>query len=171
MKLTAVCALCLLMVACGNDRGAVFSQREKTGQSTTTTGPARVPEPDMKQFDQEIALRILSVDEHRATRSYERSAPRRLRPVLEEVPRNSASESDNSNVWARLAECESSNTNVVGGRYSGYFQFDDTTWHSVGGTGRASDHSYEEQLDRAKALQVRSGWGRWPACSRKIGVR
>jgi len=75
-------------------------------------------------------------------------------------------------VWARLAQCESGNTNAnTGNGYYGYFQFSASTWRSVGGTGLPSDHGYGEQLHRAQILQQRSGWGQWPACSRKLGLR
>lgn len=49
-------------------------------------------------------------------------------------------------------------TNEAGG---GYYQFLDSTWRSVGGSGRAQDASYEEQTMRAQMLQQRSGWGQW----------
>ncbi|OKL50297.1 resuscitation-promoting factor [Boudabousia marimammalium] len=77
-------------------------------------------------------------------------------------------------VWAALAKCESGgNPRAVSrnGRYHGLYQFSVSTWRSVGGSGLPSQASPAEQLQRAKILQARSGWGQWPACSRKIGVR
>lgn len=75
-------------------------------------------------------------------------------------------------VWGALAMCESGNTNAnTGNGYYGYFQFLPSTWRSVGGTGLPTDHGYGEQLKRAQILQARSGWGQWPACSRKLGLR
>ncbi len=75
-------------------------------------------------------------------------------------------------VWVRLAQCESGGRNVnTGNGYYGYFQFSATTWRSLGGTGLPSDHSYEEQKALAIKLQQRSGWGQWPACSKKLGLR
>lgn len=74
-------------------------------------------------------------------------------------------------VWAKLAACESGNRNYTAGPYYGYFQFSPATWRSLGGTGLPSDHSYEAQKAMAIKLQARSGWGQWPACSAKIGVR
>lgn len=76
-------------------------------------------------------------------------------------------------VWWRLALCESGGRNVVSsnGLYYGYFQFLPATWHSVGGSGLPTDHSYAEQVSRARILQSRAGWGQWPACARALGLR
>lgn len=77
-------------------------------------------------------------------------------------------------VWAALARCESGgNPRIVSsnGLYHGLYQFTVSTWRSVGGSGLPSQASPAEQTKRAKILQARSGWGQWPACSRKIGVR
>lgn len=77
-------------------------------------------------------------------------------------------------VWGRLAACESGgNPRAVGGggRYFGLYQFTLSTWRSVGGSGNPVDASPAEQTSRAQILQRRSGWGQWPYCSRKLGLR
>lgn len=77
-------------------------------------------------------------------------------------------------VWAALAQCESSgNPRAVSstGRYHGLYQFSVPTWRSVGGTGLPSQATPEEQTNRARILQARYGWGQWPACSKKLGLR
>lgn len=79
-----------------------------------------------------------------------------------------------SGVWAALAACESGgNPSIVSasGTYHGLYQFSVATWQSVGGSGLPSQASAAEQTKRAKMLQARSGWGQWPVCSQKIGVR
>ena len=66
-------------------------------------------------------------------------------------------------VWDKIAQCESGGNwqaNTGNGYYGG-LQFSAATWHSVGGTGVASDFSREEQIKRAIILQQRSGWGQW----------
>lgn len=76
-------------------------------------------------------------------------------------------------VWVALAQCESGGrVNAVssGGHYHGLYQFSPSTWRSVGGQGLPSQASAEEQTMRAQMLQARSGWGQWPACSRKLGL-
>ena len=77
-------------------------------------------------------------------------------------------------VWAALARCESGGNPAArsaNGRYTGAFQFSDATWQSLGYEGRAADHAYAVQLEAAKRLQARSGWGQWPRCSRQLGLR
>lgn len=85
----------------------------------------------------------------------------------------SASSSVSGDVWAALAQCESGgNPSIVSsnGLYHGLYQFTVSTWQSVGGSGLPSQASASEQTERAKILQARSGWGQWPACSRKLGL-
>lgn len=92
-------------------------------------------------------------------------------PVAEAAPSGGGG-APTSGVWAALAQCESGgNPRAVSGPYHGLYQFSVSTWRSVGGQGLPSQASPAEQLKRAKILQARSGWGQWPACSRKIGVR
>lgn len=77
-------------------------------------------------------------------------------------------------VWGQLAQCESGgNPSVVSsnGLYHGLYQFSVGTWQSLGGTGLPSQASPEEQTRLAQALQARSGWGQWPHCSSKLGLR
>lgn len=79
-----------------------------------------------------------------------------------------------SGVWARLAQCESGgNPRAVSasGTYHGLYQFSVATWRSVGGSGLPSQASPAEQTKRAQILQQRAGWGQWPACSAKLGLR
>lgn len=87
-------------------------------------------------------------------------------------PVRAAAPAASGDVWGRLRNCESPDgRSSASGRYHGYFQFSQQTWNSVGGSGNPGAASYAEQLKRAKMLQARSGWGQWPACSRKLGLR
>lgn len=76
-------------------------------------------------------------------------------------------------VWGQLAACESGGNPATntGNGYYGAYQFTASTWRSVGGSGLPSEASMEEQTARAQALQARSGWGQWPACTAKLGLR
>ena len=79
-----------------------------------------------------------------------------------------------SGVWKKLAKCESGgNPRAVSstGKYHGLYQFSIATWRAVGGKGKPSEASAAEQTKRAKILQARAGWGQWPSCSRKLGLR
>jgi resuscitation-promoting factor RpfB len=58
-----------------------------------------------------------------------------------------------------------------GNGFSGGLQFMQSTWQSVGGSGSPHQASREEQIHRAEIPLARAGWGQWPACSRKLGLR
>ncbi|HEY5978570.1 MAG TPA: ubiquitin-like domain-containing protein [Microlunatus sp.] len=84
----------------------------------------------------------------------------------------SGSTSGNS-VWDRLAQCESGGNwsiNTGNGFYGGV-QFSASTWRAIGGSGLPHQHSRETQIAMAKKLQARAGWGQWPGCSAKLGLR
>lgn len=81
---------------------------------------------------------------------------------------------DDGSVWYQLALCESggrANAVSPNGKYHGLYQFLPSTWRAMGGSGLPSQASPEEQTMRAKMLQARSGWGQWPACTAKLGLR
>ena len=77
-------------------------------------------------------------------------------------------------IWAALARCESGgNPRAVGGggRYFGAFQFSLGSWRATGMSGNPVDYDYATQLAAAQRLQARSGWGQWPHCARRLGLR
>ncbi len=77
-------------------------------------------------------------------------------------------------VWAALARCESGGNPLAvssNGLYYGLYQFSLGTWSAMGGSGLPTNASAAEQTQRAQALQARSGWGQWPACSSALGLR
>jgi LysM repeat protein len=87
--------------------------------------------------------------------------------------RTAASTSAGSSVWDRLAMCESSGNWAIntGNGFYGGLQFTLSSWRAVGGTGMPHQASKAEQIARAKKLQAIQGWGAWPACSKKLGLR
>lgn len=76
-------------------------------------------------------------------------------------------------VWDRLAACESGGNWSIntGNGYYGGLQFTQSSWRAVGGSGSPNNASKSEQIARAKMLQARQGWGAWPACTAKMGLR
>jgi hypothetical protein len=76
-------------------------------------------------------------------------------------------------VWGRLAQCESGGnwaTNTGNGFYGG-LQFSLSSWHAVGGVGYPHQASAAVQIEMGRRLLARQGWGAWPACSRRLGLR
>lgn len=76
-------------------------------------------------------------------------------------------------VWDRLAQCESGGNWAIntGNGFYGGLQFTISSWQAVGGSGLPSNASREEQIMRAERLLAIQGWGAWPACTAKLGLR
>lgn len=81
--------------------------------------------------------------------------------------------------WEALAECESGgNWSINTGQFSGGVQFLDSSWLAAGG-GQFAPSAYlatkEQQIyigERLKASGgANNGWGHWPACSSKLGLK
>ncbi|WP_326802828.1 ubiquitin-like domain-containing protein [Streptomyces sp. NBC_01788] len=73
--------------------------------------------------------------------------------------------------WQGLAQCESGGrADAVdpSGTYGGLYQFDEGTWHRLGGRGRPQDAPAEEQTYRAKKLYVSRGSSPWPHCGDRL---
>jgi LysM repeat protein len=94
-----------------------------------------------------------------------RSAPRTVSAQAAPVASGS--------VWDQLAACESGGNWAIntGNGFYGGLQFTISSWQAVGGSGLPSDASREEQIQRAEVLLVKQGWGAWPACTAKLGLR
>lgn len=78
-----------------------------------------------------------------------------------------------ANPWDKLARCESGgrwNVNTGNGYYGG-LQFNNRTWRAHGGQGMPHKASKTEQIRVAQKVLKTQGWGAWPACSRKLGLR
>lgn len=76
-------------------------------------------------------------------------------------------------VWDKIAQCESGGNWSIntGNGYYGGLQFTLQSWRGVGGSGYPHQASKAEQISRAEMLRARQGWGAWPACTRKLGLR
>lgn len=82
----------------------------------------------------------------------------------------------NGSVWDRLAQCESGgNWHInTGNGYYGGIQFNRGTWLAYGGgqyAPTADKATREQQIAIAKKVQAVQGWGAWPACTAKLGIR
>lgn len=130
--------------------------------TTTTTAPPPTPEPPV------------------AARSAAKAIP--AAPVVVEAPSPTppptpaprASGGPTPEQLAELRQCESGGNYQAntGNGYYGAYQFLPSTWRSMN-TGYDMPHTAppEVQDDAAYRLIVRSGWGQFPACARKMGMR
>jgi peptidoglycan hydrolase-like protein with peptidoglycan-binding domain len=78
--------------------------------------------------------------------------------------------------WVRLAQCESGGDWSIntGNGYYGGLQFNLTAWRNSGGTQFASRPdlaSAAQQMTAAEKLLDLQGWGAWPQCARRLGLR
>ncbi|NMO00635.1 DUF348 domain-containing protein [Gordonia sp. TBRC 11910] len=79
-------------------------------------------------------------------------------------------------VWDALAQCESTGNWAInnGNGFYGGIQFDAGTWLRWGGgkyAPRADMATREEQIEIAKKTLAAQGWGAWPACASRLGLR
>ena len=76
-------------------------------------------------------------------------------------------------VWDSIAQCESGGNWAIntGNGYSGGLQFNAGTWRAYGGSGQAYQASREQQIAVAQRVHAAQGWGAWPSCTRKLGLR
>jgi resuscitation-promoting factor RpfB len=79
-------------------------------------------------------------------------------------------------VWDALAQCEANGDWSIntGNGYHGGLQFSASTWAAYGGTQyapTADQASREQQIAIAQKTQAGQGWGAWPACTSKLGIR
>ncbi len=76
-------------------------------------------------------------------------------------------------VWDRLAKCESGGNWGIntGNGYYGGLQFSASTWRAMGGSGMPHKATRGEQIRVAENTLASQGWGAWPSCARKLGLR
>jgi len=78
--------------------------------------------------------------------------------------------------WVALARCESGGDWSIntGNGYYGGLQFALTSWRGAGGLQYAAyphQASAAQQMLTAERLLDMQGWGAWPTCSRRMGLR
>ena len=90
-------------------------------------------------------------------------------------------------VWDRVADCESgswtgnggfvegsANWSATAGMFEGGLQFHPDTWDAYkdpGMPGAAYEASRAQQIAVGERVLAAQGWGAWPVCSRKLGLR
>jgi len=111
-------------------------------------------------------------------------ARRIVRPAIDRIERVGTREvratDGRADVWDRLARCESNGrwdaVRVVDSElaYHGGLQFHPRTWDAfrpVGFPGVASQATREQQIRVGERVLAAQGWGAWPSCSRRLGLR
>lgn len=127
-------------------------------------------------------LRIPTADEQLAERSLPQPvAVEAIAPVAQDYSapapqRSTAPAVSGSGVWDQLAQCEAGGNWSIntGNGYYGGLQFSPGTWTGYGGGAYASTANQanrEQQIAIAEKVLAGQGWGAWPACSAKLGLR
>lgn len=114
------------------------------------------------------------IDEHETAPAQPRVIARGTKPVAPAAP--AAPAVAGGSVWDELAACESNGNWSIntGNGYHGGLQFNAGTWAAYGGTAYAPTADLatrEQQIEIAKKTQAAQGWGAWPACTAKMGLR
>jgi uncharacterized protein YabE (DUF348 family) len=127
------------------------------------TKPAPEPEPETRSSSND------------SSRSSERSSSSESSTGSSDSS-SSAPSAPSGSVWDRLAQCESGGNWSIntGNGYHGGLQFSRSTWQAYGGgqyAPTADKASRSEQIAIAKKTQASQGWGAWPACTKKLGIR
>lgn len=129
----------------------------------------RIPTPD-----EELAVRPMPSDVVVETAVVAPAAVQSSTPArTTSAPRAAAPAATSGSVWDQLAVCEAGGNWAIntGNGYYGGLQFSISSWNAVGGSGLPSDASREEQIQRGEMLLAKQGWGAWPACTAKLGLR
>jgi len=143
---------------------------------------AAIADPDVIYSGQTI--RIPAADEQLSDRplpggtaqTASKTPPVTMQTSPTSTPRSrvvSAASAADGTVWDKLAQCESSGNWAIntGNGYYGGLQFTMSTWTAHGGTGSPAAASREQQIAVAERVLATQGWGAWPACSSKLGLR
>lgn len=110
--------------------------------------------------------------------SQELVAPKQrvVRVGTKEAAGASAPAVGDGSVWDQLAQCEATGNWAIntGNGFYGGLQFTQQTWEGFGGGAyapRADLATREQQIAVAQKVQAAQGWGAWPACTSKMGLR
>jgi hypothetical protein len=79
-------------------------------------------------------------------------------------------------VWDAMARCESGGNWAAntGNGYYGGLQFAPGTWRGMGGSAyapTADQATKAQQIEIAERVLASQGWGAWPGCARRVGLR
>ena len=164
-------------VESGDSLSTIASRNQSTAQRLYDANTS-VSDPNLIFAGNE--LKVPAKDETLPTRPFPVAVVATTAPVAESVPAQESTASvpaapvaAGGSVWDSLAACESGGNwsiNTGNGFYGG-LQFTQSSWNAVGGSGLPSNASRDEQIMRGQMLQARQGWGAWPACTAKLGLR
>ncbi|MDO4908829.1 MAG: transglycosylase family protein [Corynebacterium sp.] len=104
------------------------------------------------------------------------ATPATIRRGTKTAPVAAVASVANGSVWDAIAQCEAGGNWAIntGNGYYGGLQFNAGTWLAYGGgqyASTANGATREQQIAIAEKVQAAQGWGAWPACTSKLGLR
>lgn len=164
---------------------ATIATTRSARSEQTSSSPAAAPEPTMSVDEEHRLMR-----EHRAATRAERAVEAAAADGIVEAPAPEAPPA--RTVWDRLADCESGDWDAGGqplpgtarwdyglsfdhgDTFEGGLNFHPDTWDAYRDPGMA-DHAGNatrgQQIAVAERVLDAQGWGAWPVCSSKLGLR
>lgn len=129
-----------------------------------------------------VVYRIVYVDGKEEAREslqetiHREPVTRQVRVGTKQVSAPSAESIASGSVWDSIAACESGGNWAIntGNGYYGGLQFNAGTWAAYGGTSYAPTANLatrDQQIAIAQKVQANQGWGAWPACTARLGLR
>lgn len=117
---------------------------------------------------------VVAYEQPAQTQTYQYQEPAYQAPAPQ--PAAPAPAVANGSTWDALAQCEAGGNWSIntGNGYSGGLQFHPQTWTGHGGGAyapTAAGATREQQIAIAEKVLASQGWGAWPACSAKLGLR
>lgn len=151
--------------------------RERVSDPTLSRGLVRVRQPgrEGRKLETFVVTLVDGVEESRELT--ERVMLVEPNPRIERVGTGSSAD---DTIWDALARCESGNRWDVVRRvnanlsYYGGLQFHPGTWtrnRPADFPAFANEATREQQIVVAERVLARQGWGAWPACARRLGLR
>lgn len=186
MPRRAVAAFSALVVLTGCGTASQDAQSDApTGDVTPPSEVVGESTREPRTAESARSARVLSRSASRAAGSLDiafddvsvlarQPAVRLAPPVPEEI--DDGTTAGIEQVWLDVAECESNQRWAYNGSsgYDGGLQFSPSSWRGVGGTDFA-EYAWQatprEQVTVAERLLDVQGWGAWPTCARKLGLR
>ena len=156
------------------DDAADVATAAPTAVAVETEVPLATPTEELATWyeglthDEQVAFLFLTMDEQGQQAWAEYAEPE---PEPEPEPAT-----DRGAIWDALAQCEAGGNWSIntGNGYYGGLQFHPQTWTGLGGGEFApSAHlaTREQQIIVAERVLAAQGWGAWPGCTAKLGLR
>lgn len=150
------------------------NEQERADREAAARRAAEQKAAEQRAIEQKVADERAAEQRAANQRAAEQKAAEQKAAPQKAAPAPAAASSGGgSGSWSALAQCESGGNWAAntGNGYYGGLQFSLSTWRAHGGVGMPHQQSAGTQIAVAQRVKNSQGWGAWPACSRKVGLR